>query len=85
MSKITGKNIAKFSRGGVFKPKLQAEILQTSQEVESKNQNYRQKYCKMIKRWNLQTRITGKHIKKFQRDTGVALHNILSEIRISQG
>ena len=30
----TGRNIEKFSRGGIYKPSVQAEILQNSQDVE---------------------------------------------------
>ena len=48
--KIIGKNIAKFWRGGIYKPSIQAEILKNSQEVEFINQDYRQKYCKTPKR-----------------------------------
>ena len=52
-NKITVRNIAKFSRGGIYKPSLQAEILQNYQEVEFINHHYRQKSCKIKKRWNL--------------------------------
>ena len=40
--------IARFSKGGIQKTEIQAEILQIFQEVEFKNQDYRQKYCKII-------------------------------------
>ena len=52
-NKITVRNIAKFSRGGIYKPSLQAEILQNSQVVELINHQYRQKYCKILNRWDL--------------------------------
>ena len=39
--RIKGRNIAEFSRGGIFKPSLQAEILKNIQEVELLNQKYR--------------------------------------------
>ena len=48
-----GRNIAEFSRGGIYKPSLKAEILQNSQEVEFINHQYGQKYFKILKRWNL--------------------------------
>ena len=34
-----------------IKPSVQAYILQNYQEAEFLNQNYRQKYCKILKRW----------------------------------
>ena len=40
-SQITGINISKFSRGGIYQTEIQAEILQNSQEVEVLNQNNR--------------------------------------------
>ena len=53
-----------------------ARFLSTTQEVQVLNQNHRQKYCRILKRWHLQTNITGKHITGFQIDTGVALQKI---------
>ena len=41
--KITGKNIAKFSRGGIYKPSVQVEVLQNDEEVEFINHHYRNK------------------------------------------
>ena len=63
LTNITGINIEKLSRGGIYKPKLQAEILQNPEEVKSINQYYRQKYCKILKRWDLLTKITGINIE----------------------
>ena len=40
---ITGKNITNFSRGGIYKPSVQAEVFQNYQEVEFINHHYRQK------------------------------------------
>ena len=37
----TGWNISKFSRGGIYKPSAQTEVLWISQEVEFINQDYR--------------------------------------------
>ena len=41
--RITGKNIEKFSRGGIYKPSIQAEIFQNSQKVEFINQTLQAK------------------------------------------
>ena len=49
----------------MLKTKLQAEILQYSHEAEFKNQNYRQMYCKIFKRWNFLNKIIGKYIAKY--------------------
>ena len=40
--------IAKVLRGGIYKTEIQAEILQNFQEVEFINQDYRQKYSKIL-------------------------------------
>ena len=42
-------------------------MLQNSQEVEFQNQNYKQRYCKSLKRWNFWTKITDRNIAKFSR------------------
>ena len=57
-------NIEEYWGGEIYKLTLQAEISQNSQEVEFINQNYRQKYCKLLKRWNLWTKITGINVVK---------------------
>ena len=49
----TGKNIAKYSRGNIYKTEIQSEIVQNYQEVKLLNQNYKQKYCNILKMWNL--------------------------------
>ena len=51
-SRVTGIDISKSSSGGVFKTKLQSEILQNFKEVTFLDQNYRQGYCKILKKWN---------------------------------
>ena len=67
LRKITGKDIAKSSRSGIFKPKLQAEILQNYTEVEYLKQNYRYRYYKILKWWDFKTKITGRDIANFSR------------------
>ena len=49
IAQITDINIAKLSRGGIYKTEIQAEMLQNSQEVEVINQSYRQTYYKYSK------------------------------------
>ena len=49
-TKVIGRDIAKFSRGEIYKPSPQAERLKNSQEVELINHRYRQKYCKIFNR-----------------------------------
>ena len=46
----TSIDIEQFSRDGSFKPKLQTEILQNSEDEEFTNQDYRQTYYKIPKR-----------------------------------
>ena len=36
-TKITGRNIAKLSRGGIYKPGSQAKILQDSKDIQGNN------------------------------------------------
>ena len=51
-AQITGRNIAKLSRCGSLKTKITGRnVVQNSKEVEVLNQNYRQRYCKILKRW----------------------------------
>ena len=40
--------ISKISRGGIYKAEIQAGIFKFFQEVEFINQDYRQKYCKIL-------------------------------------
>ena len=40
--------IAKVSRSGIYKTEIQADILQFFQEIEFINQDYMQKYCKIV-------------------------------------
>ena len=49
---------------GDYKPSVQAEVLQNYQEVEFINHQYRQRYWKIIKRWNLKNKTTGIDIAK---------------------
>ena len=55
------------SSGRILKPKLRADILQNYQEVECINQNYRQIYGRILKRWNLENKIAGIAVAKFSR------------------
>ena len=56
----------KISRVGIYKPSVQAEILQNSQEVEFINHQYSQKYCKILKRWNLKKKVQAEILQKYQ-------------------
>ena len=40
--------MARVSRDGIHKTEIQAEIVQKFQEAEFINQDYRQKYCKIL-------------------------------------
>ena len=43
----------KFLMAGLYKTSVKTEILQNSEEVEFINHKNKQKYCKILKRWNL--------------------------------
>ena len=45
---ILKNNIAIFSRGRINKSEIEAEIVQNFQDVEVTNQDYRQRYCKIL-------------------------------------
>ena len=61
---ITGINIENFSKGRIYKPILQAEILQNHEEVKILNQYSRQKYCKFPERRGCF--LTKKHSQKHE-------------------
>ena len=53
--------------------------MQNTQEMEFSNQNYMQLYCKVFKRWNFKTKITGRNISKLLRG-GVCKTKVRSKI-----
>ena len=68
-----------YQEGGFIITSLQAEILQNSQEGGFLNENYRQRYCKFLKAWNLKTKSAGRNIAKFSRG-GIYKTEIQAEI-----
>ena len=53
ITKIIGRDNLKLSSDRILKLKSKAEVLQSPQVLDFLNQDYRQEYRKIIKRWNL--------------------------------
>ena len=80
------KNIAEYRGGGIYKPTLQAEILQNPEELKYINQYYRHKYYKFLKiRGSLLTKNPQRRPTEFTSNGSVALEstkNIWGQMRL---